>query len=173
MAGRVNWASYTQSIRRWGYALLSSLIIGAVIFVLPGTLTLFGIGATAAGNVAAAAAAMKMNGLIAAFGVTGTLGIVSGLLPSLVILFGTIRGFFGTINLMIDLIRGPSSDNSDSFTPQKKGLPRDEHGEVVAVKRRKGAARKTDVEHRARNIRELEEADTLTSSDASTLAAAK
>lgn len=87
-------------------------IVGIAIFALPGTLTMFGIGASAAALVVTAAETLKLSILISTFGVTGTLGLVAAIPPAIALLTGVIRGIVGTCKAFVGLFTNNSrSDN--------------------------------------------------------------
>lgn len=77
-------------LKRWSIGFALAVLIGLAVFALPGILPLFGIGITAAANVAAVCAAIGLNSLMALAG--GPLHILAAaaLLPPAVALVGGI-----------------------------------------------------------------------------------
>lgn len=103
---------FSTRAKRWFYAFFFACLVGATIFALPGALTLFGIGSTAAATVAAVCAALKLNFLIGTFGPLVTLSIAAAIAPALTIVYGVFKGIGEVISNIVGWFR-PKQENYD------------------------------------------------------------
>lgn len=138
-----------QHFMSWFYGFLGACAVGAVIFFLPGTLAMFGVGASGLSNVVAAATALKLNILISSLGPLATLGIAAAIAPAISIVVGVIQGIVGTFKAFIGLFKKePRNDNFRHEPSKSRRQHRNEDGPRTEHRRERDFVR--DHTHRSK-----------------------